>query len=882
MSTSDEALSALIKIRADFAAFCDLHGNVTEADTRSKIIDRILKDVCAWPENAIQREEHSHSGFADYVLTVNSRRLAVVEAKREGIPFVIPYETRKTRHSLSGALISQAPVREAIDQVRSYCDDNVARYAIATNGYAWIIFRALREDMNWRNGSAIVFPSLDYIAAHFTDFWNLLSYSAVAGGSLDREFSAFQGASRNLYRVIDRLFNADLPLQRNRLHAQLEPVIRAIFDDIADQQAIEILESCYVHTASLLIVAADLNCVITDSLPQFLSHEGARDLKQGATHSGRFGEDLSAAMNRERGELFLLLGGIGSGKTTFLKRYQRTVGKDLLNRDAIWFHIDFLRAPLDPLDLEKFVWSEVLEQLRDRHSSANLERTKNIKRVFASDIAVLRETVLRQHREGTNEYEGTLGKYLEDWRHDLARYVPGLLRTFKQRHGAVVLFIDNVDQLSPAYQAQVFLLAQRVTRTVGSITVVSLREESYYAASIQKTFTAYSNRKFHIASPRFRVLIGNRIRFAITALKRSEEGLQLILPSGFQFDKSAIVDFLQIVQESVFQQNRNIARFIEAICFGNMRLALQMFTTFLTSGVTDVEKMLYLYRREGSYYVAFHEFVKSIMLGDRKYYKEEQSPILNVFDCGSESNASHLTSLRIMEALMEHRRENTPEGQGYVEIAPLLAGFEEFFDNRADFVRSMERMIRRQLVELNSRSTDTIQGASHVRITSAGWFYARFLSRSFPYLDLALQDTPLDDADVERDLTRAVHGVDNLSDREDQKLERMEVRFHRVECFLGYLERQEAEEGGRFGLSARSGPLAQKFVPRIKSEYERQRDYIRQRLRQNRERFAEDFPVISAEDEESAELDGLTVEDSEPVALDENCGEGPPGEPSRT
>src|SRR5947208_1786757 len=66
----------------------------------------------------------------------------------------------------------------------------------------------------------------------------------------------------------------------------------------------------------------------------------------------------------------------------------------------------------------------------------------------------------------------------------------------------------------------------------------------------------------------------------------------------------------------------------------NMRLALDMFTLFMTSGATDVDKMLRIYHESGSYFVAFHEFVKSIMLAERRYYKDESSQIINIFESG--------------------------------------------------------------------------------------------------------------------------------------------------------------------------------------------------------------------------------------------------------
>src|SRR3989442_3256163 len=113
--------------------------------------------------------------------------------------------------------------------------------------------------MPWREGTARVFHSLEAILENFTAFWNLLSYEAIAAGSLDAEFGSPIRFDRGLDRVIDNLFNSDLPLQRNRLHAQLYPLIRHVFEDIGDQDQIEVLQACYVHSASLRIVAEDLN-----------------------------------------------------------------------------------------------------------------------------------------------------------------------------------------------------------------------------------------------------------------------------------------------------------------------------------------------------------------------------------------------------------------------------------------------------------------------------------------------------------------------------------------------------------------------------------------------------------------------------------------------
>jgi len=814
--------------------------------------------VCGWPENAIAREEHVDSGFIDYSLSVRGRRYVAVEAKKEGAAFTFPETTAKTL-KLSGTLMTNKAIKEALEQVRQYCDDAGIRYAIATNGYAWIIFRAIREDLPWREGNARIFPSPEYIEKNFTEFWNLLSFESIERGLLDDEFGPSARIPRKLHRVVDRLFNADLPLERNRLHAQLHSLIQTIFQDIADQDPVEILQSCYVHAESLRIVATDLNTVIIDAIPKFLLQQGTEAILQESNDAGSFGTAVAQAPTTRPGQLYLILGGIGCGKTTFIKRYQRMVGKEVLDSRGVWFHLDFLEAPLDPSGLEKFAWQGVLNQLRARYLDRNLETRRNIKKAFTDKIGVVAQAA-GLFRLPPGAFDKEISTYLQKWQDDPADYAPRLLQVAKSDRGLnTVLFLDNVDQLSPVYQAQVFVLAERMTRIVGSVTVLALREESYYTASVQKTLTAYASRKFHIASPRFRRLIANRIEFALKILEKSEGPTEYVLRTGISIDRKAIADFLRIIETSIFQQNRNIARFIEALCFGNMREALDMFTMFMTSGATDVDKMLLIYRRDAAYYVAFHEFVKSIMLGERRYYKDRASAILNIFDCGSERNSSHFTCLRIIRALSLRRGEWNREGQGFVEISQLLTMIEDIFDNRHDVLRSLNRLVAGQLIETNTKSTDSITGASHVSVTSAGWYYSSYLVRSFAYLDLVLQDTPLDDPGVEETLRGYVQEVDNLSDREDKKLERVEIRFSRVRLFLKYLLTEEQREQKEFDLQKRGGIWAEPFVPAIATQIESELSWILTRLKENRERFAEDIRIA--------------VEKPDSEILDEDDGE---------
>jgi hypothetical protein len=849
MNDPDAALETLNQIIGEFAQFVKTRGGASETDTRVKMIDRVLTEILGWPEADISREDHvtlpqeeeDKSGYIDYTLALHGHPYVAVEAKKEGVTFTLPHRLQDRRYTLDGALVTDPGVRKAVLQVRRYCDEAPVpiKYAIATNGYTWIVFRAVRDDIGWRKGRARVFPSIEYIRDNFTEFWNLLSYARIESGSLQEEFSQVASEPRQMLRVLDRLFNSELPLRRNRLNTAIQPFIGLIFEDIADQDQIEVLQSCYVHTGSLKVVQNDLDHIITESIPHFLKQEGT--MPTGGEHdSAGFEAALSRSLGTNKGRLFLLLGGIGCGKTTFLKRYQRTTAKEMLEKQTLWFTIDFLESQDDPAALERFVWQNVLDDIRKKYADRGYEKLKSLREIFAPNIAVLESSVLAGHKKHSPGYAKALAPYLVNWQADLANYVPKLLQ-----HACLadkkkpVLFVDNVDQLSPLYQGHIFLLAQRVTRILESITLVSLREESYYTASIQQKFTAFTNHKFHIASPRFRILITNRIAYAVNLLDERDK----IPRDEIISDYRAIRDFLLIVRDSIFGNNKQIVKFIEATCYGNMRVALQFFTTFLTSGVTDVDKMLRIYWRDGGYNVAFHEFIKSIMLGERRYYKEEQSPVMNLYNVGAEKNSSHFTHWRIIRVLYVRRGGSGSEGTGYVPLSELISVFENVFNNRGEVIAALNRLIKRQLIEANTRSTETIAGASHVRVTSAGWYYVYFLAKKFAYLDLVLQDTPLSSEEVEAFLRQSVFAVDNLHDREDEKLQRLRVRFTRVEKFLEYLKKEEEHERAEFNLEQAGGVFGDPIVPAIEDGYLRDKAWIEKRIRENRERYADEPPA---------------------------------------
>ena len=56
----DEGYEKFILLEKELS---DTPPNLNEANTRVKIIDRLLKECLGWPETSITREDHNDSGY---------------------------------------------------------------------------------------------------------------------------------------------------------------------------------------------------------------------------------------------------------------------------------------------------------------------------------------------------------------------------------------------------------------------------------------------------------------------------------------------------------------------------------------------------------------------------------------------------------------------------------------------------------------------------------------------------------------------------------------------------------------------------------------------------------------------------------------------------
>ncbi len=813
MQNLDISYDRLIKFENDVSAVKEL--NLSESDTRSKILDRILIDILGWTEYDIEREGFVRKGYFDYEIRTASFRF-VVEAKKHFHQFSLPQKGNEIKMKT----IYDSNKQE-IDQLRGYLFERGLSYGVLTNGTQFLVGRFCDFNGNdWKEEKCIYFKDFQDIKNNFLKFYDLLSRESVCTYGrikIVKEHLEFKTILRDL-----NLKYKDAELIRNQLSNQLIPIINSVFEELYNTDSLDskrILERCYVLNDDVKKYNSELGHLFADSPPTFdnriVSVQNTRN-----THAQIKSQLFDS--NNYLPDPIILIGSSGAGKTTFIKYFTEIIllEKEKKNRPIIY--LDFRSFTSQTIRDTRYIYKMIIEQIEEKYPDLQINKINILKTIYKRDIEKKSEGIWAHLINKPNELDQAISDFIQlciaDSVYHLQKVSNYLIFQCQKR---LCIVFDNADQLDDDDQKEIFLLGNSINRSIKSIVMISLREGYFYKWKNKPPFNAYQSIVYHITAPPYKEVLKKRVEYVVNNFKFENVKLQLNNKS-VEFVDGSLKKLFSNLYDTLFSgKNHEVLDFLEETSYPDIRQGLEKFKSFLLSGHSKISDYMSLEYGTGSG-IPIWEFVKSIALASKYYYDSSKSMVSNLF-LPSANNRNHFTKIRLLTYLLNRITPSNKKTE-FIPCSEICAEFVKAGYTIDVIIEELQELFVQRMVSTSELSEDIeevveINKESKLSLTPIGLYYIRTLLYKFYYIDLVLQDTPIYDNDYFQLLESSFPHADEFGNRE------LGLRIKTTRNFIEYLAKQEeldfSEKWGENLDSALTKKVVDSIKDKLKIEYTR-------------------------------------------------------------
>ncbi len=727
------------------------NGSVTRIDTESDVEQKIIyplltmPGLLAIPADAVKTKSYlaptkldkaagrSSGYFPDYSVWELGLPLLIVEAKDPSVDV-------------------QAGFREACLYARHLntrypTGVNPCRFVIATNGNTLLAGY-------WDQEAPVL--TLDVsdlrIGTTATDQLVGFCHASVIRAHADTYFRKVQiqrGVRPFTLAGGQALLNSKRPL--NSFAADLSPVLRKYFSSTEEENTREIAERAYISSAELTEYDRVLEALLKDRVSP------RRDTIVQPIRTSKQEEPLLTKTLREfirtpgiGGQLQVLQGGVGAGKSLFARRYRDVLEPDELKAVNYWAFVDFNSSPPSLQGAEHWLCESFIASFERENPALQLYEKEVLKGIFSRQIQKRKASYAMLREISPDEETRARAIDIVDWQSDpvaftegLANYVMGITQK------NLIVVMDNVDKMDLQSQLDAFQLALWFKDRTKSFIILQMRDETYERYKNRPPLDTFrAGIAFHIAPPRFIDVIKRRLELGIEYLAANaparqeytlDNGAQVLLPKG------ELGEFLRVLYSLLFAKRTNVARVLEALAGRDVRKALEMFVSIVTSGHLSTSAITSNVRGAGQIPISEHHVLKILMRTDYRFFSNNSGFISNIFHYDNDwRKPDNFLIVEILYFLAMHRKKPGELGlEGYFSVRRICDEIQRLGYDREDVLSATNYLLGRQLIVADNFNFSEASLDECVKIQASGFIHLRILCERMEYLYGIITVTPI-------------------------------------------------------------------------------------------------------------------------------------------
>lgn len=765
-------------------------GFKNESDVEQKLVYRLLTETqgLGFPEHDVLTKAYlrkvtigkraSASGFyPDYLLYASALPCVVVEAKPPSDTLEEAYrECREYAHEINYGFPRK------INPIRSF---------LATNGkdIAW-------GDLESRE-SVRCFKVQDCLPGSLC--LDELRKS-IAADVVIKSCVALQSslAKKGWFSPLSSLGGRPLARQKlgaNKFARDLQPLILDFLAKGATRDTAEIINRAYVKSNERTRFEQTLESFLRDNWSR-RKFAGSHPINTSSKSDNNEAAVLPArGLATAESTVTMVIGSVGSGKSIFIDRLiDRSVNNKAIS-GRIWLLLDFNHAPPSPHEFQDWIHLQVKTwfETRARGFGLNPDSFEELKKLFGNQVE--RERSLYIGGEGGSseqEFSAFIRGKMGQWRDNNEQYAQAVfeyLAGSQQKRFAVVF--DNCDKREADVQIRAFEEATAFISNHPCDAIIVMRDATYELfGDTPPLDTVAQPRIFRIEPPRLADVLTKRLTLLIEHLEdHLPDRLAYMLPNGVQveYPREDLKKYVLDVRDDIFSGSGRAKGVLEGLAGRNIRRALDMFATVLSSPYLDSDQLGVT--RTGRHPIADWQIVRSLMRRDRRFYDADSDGryVADIFRVDDESKlASNFTLSKLMGVLIRDRKKPGGLGiEGYVKIEDLLAEPELCSCDPDDLLWCVRFAAKESLIEFEG---DVERGGwaagSFVKASSAGYVHFEMLSTSIEYLENIAMSARLRNREISNEI------ASSLDARNERGHDANSQRRKRRKAFCRYLNEE--------------------------------------------------------------------------------------------
>lgn len=710
------------------ALFCELNSMQTESDVEQKFIYPFLhtckpiglgyKDSEILTKHILQQKLIDKGSkrkyyFPDYLVSIRGIPVLVVEAKAPDEDLVTGYyEARLYALEVNAAFPHKL---------------NACQYVIASNGKEiWAGYYDQEKPVYKLNYDECTTENVNY---HY--LLELCSNEKIIE-SVNRIYADIRGKAKYNSPVSQlggkRVQNEEMV--ENSFGSTLVFENRNIFDPETEADRKLIVKNAYITSAK----REQHMDPIYKEIKRFELPNQVSNLLQTNKPDGLIEKLSEKVINKQEAySLMLLIGNVGSGKTTFIRYFKDVIlegnHKELASK-CEWIFINMNTAPVYREEIYDWIQKSIIQQIKEELKDIDIDNIETIKKIFRREVNTFDKGIGSLLKTEPIEYNKELYKTLRELINNTGTYLTSLLFFVKENYAKIpIIVLDNCDKRNKDDQLLMFEVSQWLRTQFKCIVILPMRDTTYdIYKHVPPLDTIVRDLVFRIDPPDLLKVLQARLDYIIRITDLSSDTYVLDNNMKVAIKRGELIEYLKLIMSAI-RADRWISDIFYRLTNKNIRNGIQLFEDFCKSGHMKTNDILSIrmFGEEAS--IPSYKFMNVILRKNRRYYNGEESYFANVFssdyDDGFPDPFIRLDILNWLQIMRKHEGPN--KEKGLFKISTLERDLQIYGHDISVIQRELRYLISKGLVfcdnldgtfEDNDLITITIPGALHLNIVS--------------------------------------------------------------------------------------------------------------------------------------------------------------------